>query len=53
MENLDIQGLAKMISAGANLIYVQTDKERRTEGIVVQAAQRLKGMGSPLHMDLH
>jgi len=47
MENLDIQGLAKMIGAGANLIYVQTDKERRTEGIVIQAAQRLKGMGIP------
>jgi hypothetical protein len=47
MENLDIQGLARMISAGANLIYVQTDKERRTEGIVVQASRHLKGMGAP------
>jgi len=47
MENLDIQGLARMISAGANLIYVQTDKERRTEGIVIQAARHLKGMGIP------
>ncbi|MBI5676029.1 MAG: AAA family ATPase [Nitrospirae bacterium] len=47
MENLDIQSLARMIGAGANLIYVQTDNERRTEGIVVQASLLLKGMGSP------
>ncbi len=47
MENLEIQGLARIISAGANLIYVQTDKERRTEGIVIQAARHLKGMGTP------
>lgn len=47
MEKLDTQGLARMIGAGANLIYVQTDKERRTEGIVLQAARYLKGMGSP------
>jgi AAA+ superfamily predicted ATPase len=36
-----------MIGAGANLMYVLTDNERRTEGIVAQAATRLKGMGSP------
>ena len=47
MENLDVQGLAKIIGAGANLIYVQSDKERRTEGIVIQAVRRIKGMGSP------
>jgi hypothetical protein len=47
MENLDIQGLARIIGAGARLIYVQTDNERRTEGIVVHAAQQLKGMGIP------
>lgn len=47
MENLDIQSLAKMISADANLIYVQTDNERRTEDIVTQASLHLKGMGSP------
>ena len=47
MENLDIQGLARIIGAGANLIYVQTDKERHTEQIVIQAARYLKGMGSP------
>ncbi|MEW6714674.1 MAG: AAA family ATPase [Nitrospirota bacterium] len=47
MENLDVQSLARMIGAGANLIYVQTDNERRTEDIVTQAALLLKGMGSP------
>lgn len=47
MENLDIKVLAKMIAAGASLIYVQTDNERRTESIVTQVTQRLKGMGSP------
>lgn len=47
MENLDIQALAKTIATGANLIYIQTTKERRTEWIVIQAAQQLKGMGIP------
>lgn len=47
MENLDIQGLARMISSGANLIYIQSDKERRSEAIVSQAVLRIKGMGSP------
>jgi len=47
MENLDIQGLAKTISAGANLIYIRSDKERRSEAIVNQAIQRIKGMGNP------
>ena len=47
MENLNMQGLAKMIGAGANLIYVVTDNERRTEAIATQAALRLKGVGNP------
>ena len=34
MENLNAQGLVKIISTGASLIYVVTDNERRTEGIV-------------------
>ncbi len=47
MENLSVQGLARMIGTGANLLYVVTDNERRTEAVVVQTTQRLKGMGSP------
>ncbi len=47
MENLNAQRLARMIGTGASLLYVVTDNERRTEGVVTQAAQRLKGMGSP------
>jgi AAA+ superfamily predicted ATPase len=47
MENLSAQGLVKIIGSGANLIYVVTDNERRTEGIVAQAAARLKGVEAP------
>jgi hypothetical protein len=47
MENLDVTGLVKMISTGANLIYVVTDNERRTEGIAAQAAARIRGVGTP------
>jgi hypothetical protein len=47
MENLDVQGMVRLISTGANLIYVITDNERRSEGITVQAAGRIKGVGAP------
>jgi ATP-dependent 26S proteasome regulatory subunit len=47
MENLDIQRLAGTIGTGANLIYIGTTQERRTESIVIQAAQQLEGMGVP------
>src|SRR6266545_4655459 len=47
MENLNVQGLAKLIGSGASLIYVVTDNERRTEGTVAQAAARLKGVELP------
>jgi len=47
MENIDVTGLVKMISSGANLIYVVTDNERRTEGITAQAAARIRGAGAP------
>lgn len=47
MENLDVQGLVRAISTGANLIYVVTDSERRSEGITQQAAARIKGAGTP------
>ena len=53
MENLDIQGLARMISAGANLIYVQSDKERRTEAYCQPGCPAHQGDGRPLHLDLH
>ncbi|HEY6873704.1 MAG TPA: AAA family ATPase [Geobacteraceae bacterium] len=47
MENLSAQGLVKIISTGVSLIYVVTDNERRTEGVVAQAAARLKGVDLP------
>jgi SpoVK/Ycf46/Vps4 family AAA+-type ATPase len=47
MENLNVQGLLKIISTGANLVYVVTDNERRTEAIATQAAARLKGADLP------
>ena len=47
MENLNVQGLLKSISTGANLVYVVTDNERRTEAIAAQAAARLKGADLP------
>ena len=47
MEDLNIQGLTGVISAGANLIYIQTERESRTEGIIRQAALRLQGIGTP------
>ena len=47
MENLTVSGLVRLIGAGANLIYVVTDNERRTEQVAVQAASRVKGAGNP------
>ena len=47
MENITMKGLAGIIGAGANLIYVKTPRERRTEWIVMQAVQQLKGIGTP------
>src|SRR5512135_728675 len=47
MENLNAQDLLRIIGAGNSLIYVVTDNERRTEGIVTLAAARAKGVGSP------
>ncbi len=47
MDNLDTQGLVKIIGTGANLIYVITDNERRSEGIALQAGARFKGAGAP------
>lgn len=48
MEQLTVQGLVRLMGAGANLVCVVTDNERRTEAIVGQATARLKGAGSPL-----
>ncbi|GLI37136.1 AAA family ATPase [Geobacter hydrogenophilus] len=47
MENLTVSGLVRLIGAGATMIYVITDNERRTEQIVAQAATRLRGVGAP------
>jgi SpoVK/Ycf46/Vps4 family AAA+-type ATPase len=47
MENLTFRGLLRIIGAGNGLIYVVTDNERRTEGIVALSAAHLKGAGSP------
>ena len=47
MENLSVAGLVKLIGTGANLVYVMTDGERRSESIVAQAAARLKGVDAP------
>lgn len=47
MENLTTQRLVKLIGTGADLFYVITDNEQRTEGIARQAAARIKGAGAP------
>jgi len=47
MKNLNAQELLRIIGAGNSLIYVVTDNERRTEGIVALSAARVKGVGSP------
>ncbi len=47
MENLDVQGLVRMISTGVSLIYVITESERRSEGVATQAAARIRGAGFP------
>lgn len=47
MENLNAEDLLRIIEAGNSLVYVVTDNERSTEGIVAQAAARVKGAGSP------
>ena len=47
MKNLNAKELLRIIGAGNSLIYVVTDNERRTEGIVALSAARVKGVGSP------
>lgn len=47
MKNLNAQELLRIVGAGNSLIYVVTDNERRTEGIVALSATRVKGVGSP------
>jgi hypothetical protein len=46
MENLNEQGLVRALATGAHLLYVVTENERYTEGIVVQAAARVNGAGT-------
>jgi len=47
MENLNARDLQKIIGAGNSLIYVVTDNERSTEGVIAQAAVQMKTAGSP------
>src|SRR5208283_140625 len=48
MDNLNVQDLLRIIGAGTtSLLYVVTDNERYTEGIVAQSAARVEGVGSP------
>ncbi|MGD1074553.1 MAG: AAA family ATPase [Thermodesulfovibrionales bacterium] len=47
MENLNVQALLRTIGAGNSLMYVVTDNERYTEGIITLAASHVKGAGSP------
>lgn len=47
MENLNTHDLLRMIGAGNSLMYVVTDSERSTEGIIARAAAGVKGAGSP------
>lgn len=47
MENLNVKELLKTIVAGNSLIYVVSDSERSTEGIVGRAAEHVKGAGGP------
>jgi hypothetical protein len=46
MENLNVQDLLRIIGSENSLIYIVTDNERSTEGIVAQAAAIVKGAGS-------
>jgi len=46
MENLNEQGLVRALASGAHLLYVVTENERYTEGIVVKAAARVNGAGA-------
>jgi len=48
MEQLTQQQLIRLISVGANLFYVITESERRSERLLTQTAARIKGMGAPL-----
>jgi len=47
MEALNPQNLLKTMGSGNNLIYVVSDNERSTEGIVARAASHVKDAGSP------
>ena len=47
MDNLSVPGLVQALTAGANLLYVVTENERHTEGIVNQAAAQVSGAGAP------
>ncbi len=46
MDNLSEEGLVQALGTGAHLLYVVTENERTTEGIVTQAAARVNGAGA-------
>jgi len=46
MENLNEQGLVRALATGAHLLYVVTENERYTEGIVVRAAAQVNRAGT-------
>lgn len=47
MENLNTRDLLRAISAGNRLIYVASDNERSTEGIITAVCRQVQGAGSP------
>ena len=53
MDNLNLTSLAQAMATGAHLLYVVTENERYTEGIVAQAAARAKAGQALLRLELH
>ena len=49
MDNLSVPGLTRAIAAGANLIYVLTESERYTSGILARTAAEAQE-GTPLYV---
>ena len=47
MDNLNVPSLLRVLKTGANLIYVVTENERYTEGIVARAAAEAQAGAAP------